>query len=94
MPSGLELVVEHLKDTIERMETKVDRLQEEIAPLKSMKEDIAELKSDVQSLRDDQRALTQVVSKWKAGAALLFALGGVFVWMFDHWTSLKRFIGL
>lgn len=54
--------------------------------------DIKEMHADLGKLLEKQAEISTVLSNWRAGAVVLFALGAAASWVFDHLVALKTFL--
>lgn len=84
----IERLVRRVEDAAERIEDRVNALERESA---TQKERIVTLFNKLESQSESLEEMTKTMTHWKSGAAILFALGAVAMWVLDHLSTVKKF---
>ena len=85
----IERFVRRVEEAADRIEERVNRLERDAA---AQNERIVTLFSKIDGQAERMEEMSKAMSHWKSGAAILFGLGAIGMWVLDHLTTVKRFL--
>lgn len=84
----IERLVQRVEEAANRIEERVNLLERDAA---AQNERIGTLFYKIDNQAERMEEMSKAMSHWKSGAAILFGLGAIGMWVLDHLSTVKRF---